>query len=146
MANILFIEDEADAMQGMVNSLKSVHNLTVKTTGSDALAALRQNHAQYDLVLLDLMLPRGKPKESADKIPQMPPEEVGEFIFEKIGQFCPNMPTIVLTAVRSNMNGMPSGPTNAELMTKPVIMAELLQRINGMLEGSDSGDKIGETE
>jgi len=136
MARILFIEDEAYLMQGVVNSLKDKHNLTIKTTGSDALAELRENHEQYDLVILDLMLPCGIPEDEADKIPRMPPEEIGEFIFERMGHLCPDMPTLILTAVRSNMEGMLRQVPNVELVTKPMIMAELLRCIDSMLEGS----------
>lgn len=135
MARILFIDDEAELMSGVINTLGSKHNLTVKTTGSDALAELRENHKQYDLVILDLMLPHGIPKDEADEIPNMPAEEVGEFIFEKMGQFCPDMPTIMLTGVRSNMVGMRK-TLNAELVIKPIILTDLLQLIDYMLEAS----------
>jgi DNA-binding response OmpR family regulator len=113
-------------------------------TGSDALAELRENHRKYNLVILDLMLPPGEPTDTADEIPNMPLEEIGEFVFEKMGDICPNMPTMVLTSVRSNLEGMRQAP-NAELMMKPVTISELLHKIDVMLKGSGDGGKAGRT-
>lgn len=133
MIKMLIIEDEADIMRGLISSLKDKYNVTLKTTGSDALAELRKNHEQYDLVILDLMLPRGIPKNKADEVPEIRPEEVGEFVFERMGKICPNMATIVLTGFRSNLNGMRDAP-NVELMTKPAIEAELEEVIAKVLK------------
>ena len=140
MAQILLIEDEVELMPGLVRSLKREHEVTTRTTGADGLAELRKNHEQYDLVVLDLMLPLGKPANDEDRIPEMPREKVGEYIFDKMSDICPSIPTVILTAVRSNMQGLRQAD-NAELMTKPVIMAELLAKIDEMLKQSGGGNK-----
>lgn len=139
MAHLLFIDDEIFEMRGVLNSLRRKHQVTEKVTGADGLAELRNHHQCYDLVILDLMLPRGEALDPHDRVPQMPREEVGEFIYQKMGEICPAMPIVILTAVRSNMVGMVARP-RTELVQKPVKMAELLHRIQTMLEkGSHLG-------
>jgi CheY-like chemotaxis protein len=141
MVRVLFIDDEDFTMQKAIGVLRSnKYDVNIKTTGSDALAELRKNYEQYDLVILDLMLPKGKPEDEADRIPNILPEQVGEYIFEKMGQMCPNMPTIILTAVSSNMEGMRKA-LNARLLMKPVNAINLLKSIEDMLKGSGVGNK-----
>ena len=133
MARILFIDDETHLMQGVINHLKIMgHEPTIKTTGYDALSELRRNHGQYDLVILDLLLPYGEPRDESYRIPQMVSEKVGEFIFEKMEEICRDMPVIISTAARSSMNGMREAE-NATIVTKPILLPELLRLIHSMI-------------
>lgn len=132
MPRILFIEDEDFVNSGVVTSLESGHQVKLLRTAAEALAELRQNHTSYDLVILDLMLPPGIPTDPADAVPLLPKEKVGEFVLQKIAELWPEKPTIVLTAFRSNMEGM-TKPRKAELLTKPAKMAEILGTVEKLL-------------
>jgi DNA-binding response OmpR family regulator len=133
MARILLIEDEAYVMRGFINSIQGAgYDLDVATTGSEGLTKLRMHYQNYDLVILDLMLPRGNEGNPEDKIPHMDPQKVGEYIYERMDYICPNLPVILLTGIRSNMEGL-KPRDKAELMTKPVIFAELLAVIDRMI-------------
>ena len=140
MARILFIEDEADIMIGCVEVLKSRHAVTVKRTGADAFAELRERANEYDLVILDLMLSHGNAAKPQYEIPRMPAEEVGEYLFKECKFLGESLPVIILTAIRSNMNGMRKAPKVTILM-KPVSTDALMQQIEAMLADSQkTGD------
>jgi CheY-like chemotaxis protein len=132
MSNILFVEDETYEMIGVLNTLRQKHRVSVQADGASALREIRVNHEKYDLVILDLMLPRGRPQDAADEMPEMNTELVGEYIFGQMGTLCPDLPVIILTAARSDMLGLRSAP-NVRLIQKPVRMAHLMSTIAEML-------------
>ncbi len=138
MARLLLVEDEDYTMIGVVNALRECHAVTLRGTGADALCELREHWTEYDLVLLDLMLPRGHSSHAEDRIPRMRSEEVGEFVWATMEQICPRMPTIILTGVRSTLEGMRVSD-NVELVAKPVLPADLLRRIQDMLPVAQRG-------
>jgi CheY-like chemotaxis protein len=138
MAAILFIEDEEYEMLGVSRSLQQVHTIKQVATGADAVRELRLHHANYDLVILDLMLPRGNAVDTCDEVPKTTPKQkVGEWILDRMGTICPDMPTVVLTAVRTDTEGMRLAD-HITLFQKPVIMAQLLHRIDELLAASRS--------
>lgn len=55
MSKILIVEDDGNICQLLELLLKDKHKLTIVNTGTEAL--LQVNQAQFDLILLDLMLP-----------------------------------------------------------------------------------------
>ncbi len=132
MAKILFIDDEAYVMQGLVFSLRDHHTVHIATDGAEAMSELRQHHDDYDLVILDLMLPKGSPIDPNDSIPDMPAENVGEYIFQKHSMLGESIPTVILTATRVSLNGLRTAPRLC-LATKPVRIAHLLATIDRLL-------------
>lgn len=55
MSKLLIVEDDGNICQLLELLLKDNHKLTIVNTGTEAL--LQVNQAQFDLILLDLMLP-----------------------------------------------------------------------------------------
>jgi len=137
MARILFIEDEAPLMDGLINCLKRAgHEVESILTAADGLNRLEQNRNGYDVVLLDLRLPQGEPPTFRGKsIPAIGPEEPGEFVLAQVAESWPGLPVIVLTAIRSSLNGL-QHPTKCTLLRKPVMIGGLLQEIDEIL-GAD---------
>jgi len=142
MARILLIEDEVYVMKGLINSIRGVnYDLEIATTGSEGLAKLCNYHKNYDLVILDLMLPRGIAENTLFKIPQMDPQKVGEYIYGRMESICPDLPVILLTGIRSSLEGLKLR-AKVDLITKPVIFAELLAVIERMInKHNNTGNK-----
>ncbi|MGJ5819937.1 hypothetical protein [Paludibaculum fermentans] len=133
MANLLYVEDQEYEYENIIRSLRTRHSVTLAASGAAALAKLRQKAADYNIVILDLMLPHGQADSSEDAIPlEIPSEKVGEYVFGKMGTLCPSMPVIILTALRSNLTGLRDGPS-VGLMMKPVKTSDLLVTIEMML-------------
>lgn len=132
MANILIIEDEDNVLRFLIDTLSSKHTVTVRTDAADALSELRQRSQMYDLVILDLMLPRGLPTDPNDEVPKVNPEDVGKYIFEKVKALGVSLPTLILTGFYADLNGFRAA-MNVDLLMKPVTMAELYAKIDLLL-------------
>lgn len=98
MKKILFIEDEAIAIKRLIEKLKKRYEVEVVGSGNSALDSLNEN--QYDLILLDIMLPHGEGRRIPSNIP---PKQTGIEILKKIRnretKNSPQIPIVVLTAV-----------------------------------------------
>ena len=58
MSRILVVEDEAHIAQGLRFNLEAEgHAVHISSTGEDALKRLRMARENYDLLVLDVMLP-----------------------------------------------------------------------------------------
>lgn len=117
---ILIVEDEV-AIAKMISMNLKVSNYETKiyTDGMEAAQGLKENH-QYDLALLDVMLP------GMD----------GFELFEIVKQY--NIPVIFLTAkddIESKIHGLRGGAD--DYIVKPFEILELLVRIEKVLERSD---------
>ncbi len=55
MAKILWIEDEADRIRGVVRSIEKEHDFDIAYSRSEALRKLEINN--YDLIILDIYIP-----------------------------------------------------------------------------------------
>lgn len=98
MKKILLIEDEVVTVNKLIEKLKRGYDVEVVESGNSALESLNQN--QYDLVVLDIMLPHGGGKGLP---PSIPPKQSGIEILKKIRagatRNLPKIPVVVLTAV-----------------------------------------------
>jgi class 3 adenylate cyclase len=119
--HILVVDDEPINHQVLKNHLSSeTYQLTTAMNGEDALRAL-ENGIKYDLVLLDVMMPR------------MTGYEVCQKIREK---FMPSeLPVIMVTAknqVQDLVNGLTIGAN--DYLAKPYSKQELLARMKTQLD------------
>lgn len=124
--NILIIEDEyslADAVAEMLK--KEDFNVCIKTDGEEGEdEALTEN---YDLVLLDVMLPKKNGFEILKYLRQ-----------EKI-----KTPVIMLTAkseIDDKLNGLENGAD--DYITKPFSMRELMARVKAVLKRSNNIENL----
>jgi len=116
--NILLVEDEESLAIGLeYNLTEEGYRVKIAPDGKQAL--LEFNAGQFDLVILDIMLP------------YMDGFEVAKIIREKD----PQMPILVLTArtgADDRVKGLELGVD--DYLTKPFNLKELLLRIKGMLK------------
>ena len=120
--NILIIEDEYSLADAISETLKNEKfNVTIKTDGEEGEdEALTQN---YDLVLLDVMLPSKNGFEILRYLRQ-----------EKI-----KTPIIMLTAkseIEDKLNGLEHGAD--DYITKPFAMRELIARVKAVLKRTNN--------
>lgn len=120
--NILIIEDEYSLADAVAETLKNEKfNVCIKTNGEDGEdEALTEN---YDLILLDVMLPKKNGFEILRYLRQ-----------EKI-----RTPIIMLTAkseIDDKLNGLEHGAD--DYITKPFSMRELMARIKAVLKRSNN--------
>ncbi|MCA1371177.1 PAS domain S-box protein [Bradyrhizobium sp. BRP14] len=118
---ILVVDDEPVNVQALVNYLTLSHyQVTTAGNGADALERVFSNE-HYDLVLLDVMMPRISGLEVCRRIRE---------------RFTPaELPIILLTAknrVSDLVSGFNSGAN--DYLTKPFASDELLARVNAHLE------------
>ena len=120
--NILIIEDEYSLADAVAETLKNEKfSVTIKTNGEDGEdEALTEN---YDLILLDVMLPKKNGFEILRYLRQ-----------EKI-----KTPIIMLTAkseMDDKLNGLEHGAD--DYITKPFSMRELIARIKAVLKRTNN--------
>jgi DNA-binding response OmpR family regulator len=119
--NILVIEDEAKVASFLKRGLQqSGYEIDIAADGEEGYEKIRSN--SYDLVLLDLMLPK-----------------VGGFdLIPKIRECKPGVPIIAVTAkasVEDRVRGLNLGCD--DYLTKPFSFAELLARIQVQVRRGD---------
>ena len=121
---VLIIEDEYSLADAIAETLKNDnYNIQIETNGEDG-----ENEAltgNYDLILLDVMLPK---KNGFD-------------ILRTIGQEKIKTPVIMLTAkseIEDKLNGLEHGAD--DYITKPFAMRELMARIKAVLKRTNNID------
>ena len=116
MAKILVVEDNPDYQELLSNFLESTgHEITTAKDGAEAVERIENN--QYDLVLLDLMLPKLD----------------GYGVCQKIRQ-SQDIPVIMLTALDSETHQMKGYDLQIDdYITKPVSMPLLIHKVEAVL-------------
>lgn len=118
--NILVIEDDAGIRQGLVDALELEGYQTLSAARADEGLELAL-HGEYDLLLLDLVLPRGDGLE----------------ILAQLRQARPTTPVIILTArgdENDRVQGLRLGAD--DYVVKPFSVRELLARVSAVLRRS----------
>lgn len=111
MKKLLLIEDDENICQLMTHLFKGKYDLTIKNSGTEGLLAISQS--QYDLVLLDLMLPG----------------VTGESVLQTVRKTS-DVPIIILTAVDNKEKTVELLRSGAnDYLTKPFHIEELEARI-----------------
>ena len=124
MVRVLIIEDERKLAQVLSSALQSEHyDVVVSSTGEDGF--YRTNAEQFDLVVLDLMLPGRSGLE----------------ILQTLRQRHIETPVLILTArdgVEDRVLGLDLGAD--DYMVKPFALAELLARVRALLRRGRPSD------
>src|SRR5258708_6518480 len=119
MSKVLVVEDELHLAEGLRFNLEAEgYKVRVVDTGEAALDSLRTESPQFDVVVLDVMLPG---KNGFAVISEM--RQSGQFI-----------PTLMLTArghPEDVLKGFAAGAD--DYLTKPFELAILIARIRGLL-------------
>lgn len=118
MCKILIAEDEASLAQGLEYNLSEEgYTVVIARDGNEALE--RYNESNFDLIILDIMLPYRN----------------GFEIAKEIRKITPLMPILMLTArsgVNDRVHGLEIGAD--DYLTKPFHLEELLARVRNMLK------------
>ncbi len=117
---ILVVEDDAAIRQGIVDALQFVHYQTLEAGRGDS-GLERALHEEYDLLLLDLVLP------ALD----------GLEILQRVRAARPTLPIIILTArgeETDRVRGLQLGAD--DYVVKPFSIKELLARVEAVLRRS----------
>ncbi len=117
-SSVLVVEDEDSMAEGLVYNLQEEgYRVTLARDGAEALDVYRRG--SFDLVVLDVMLPRHDGFEVARTIKAATPQ----------------LPVLFLTAVagqEAKIRGLTLGAD--DYLTKPFHLEELLLRVRGMLK------------
>jgi DNA-binding response OmpR family regulator len=120
---ILVVEDEAKIRKIISSYLKGDYQISEAVDGQQALEIFKNNN--FDLIILDLMLPKIS----------------GEEVCQKIRQIS-EVPIIMLTAKSSEENKIEGFNYGADdYLTKPFSPRELLVRTKAILRRSNNKDK-----
>ncbi len=131
---ILIVDDEPINLQVLKNYLSlNNYNVTQATDGFEALKLLGESEQQFDLIILDIMMPRMSGYEVSQKVRQLyPPHQ---------------LPVVMLTAknqVSDLVTGFNAGAN--DYLTKPVNKEELLARIGTLLMLKQTQDNLRQSE
>lgn len=127
-SNILIVDDNSKNIQVAANILNS-DNITLGFALSGEEALQKLNQKEYDLILLDVMMPGMDGYETAQLIKEL--------------EIYKNIPIIFITARDSNedmLKGFTLG--GVDYITKPYLSAELLARVNTHLKIKDLHDEL----
>jgi len=117
-SNILLVEDEENLAHGLEYNLSEEgYKVTLAKDGREAIKLFDEN--EFDLIVLDIMLPYYNGFEIAKHIREKHPQ----------------MPILILTArtqIEDRVKGLELGAD--DYLTKPFHLKELLLRIKGMLK------------
>ena len=117
MPRVLIVEDEADIALGLEEDLAS-HGFEVETVRDGEAAAKRGREPGWDLILLDLMLPRKDGYEVCQEL-------------RKAGVRTPIIMLTARTHEAEKITGLDLGAD--DYVTKPFSLRELRSRINAVL-------------
>ncbi|HEY5656211.1 MAG TPA: response regulator transcription factor [Myxococcota bacterium] len=119
MKRVLIVEDEAHLAEGLQFNLEAEGlDVTIASDGQEALERLAEPSARFDLVILDLMLPRVGGYEVLQRT-----RATGDFV-----------PILILTAKdhpQDVVRGLEEGAD--DYLCKPFRLMELLARTRGLL-------------
>ncbi len=124
--NILIVDDDPELLDQLSISLeRKLYRVETAADGEQALDKIFEN--RYDLILLDIMLPRMD----------------GLSVLKEIRQAGLNIPVLMLTArsdLEDRVKGLDYGAD--DYLSKPFSMAELMARIRAMLRRDGKRDPV----
>ena len=143
MARILFIEEEDFGMEGLISELRdNKHEVIVVGDGETAIKSLRNGKHDFQLIILDVMLPIGEPTESPPAVSEeIKTDEMGLEILRQMRQEMNDQtPVIVLTAaididLRTRINEFGV----EKYFSKPTSLEDFIEAVNNVLSPEISG-------
>ena len=117
MAKILIVEDDAYTCDQLSYWLGKDHHITTLLRTADEVLDHLASLGNYDAIILDLMMLRGK------KLASVPGEkgETGEILFEKIRERRPEMQVVILSAREGEYLGERfGGQSDVHVIEKPL--------------------------
>lgn len=130
---LLWIEDKLEHIRRFVGALENRgHDVVVNASGEEALETLYQAHVQhrpFDVILLDIMLPKGDGSRIAEATR---PELMGIEILRHLETEGCRTPVVIITAIADAgvMDSIPAKyPFVAAILKKPVRMDDLREAI-----------------
>ena len=132
MANVLYIDDVATAVEILIDDLKKDFNHTIEpiSKASDV-TAVKLKSSRYDLIILDIMMRRGTfPVLATDT-------QTGYAIYRLIRETISTIPIIVLSVIAEK--SAPVGMLNDKLLVwrrKPILAPQLNAEITNIVSKS----------
>jgi len=136
MAKILFVEDEKFNMQSFIWELEETdHQIIVVNGGEEAIRSLKSGGHDFDLIILDIMLPRGDHKGSPAVGDDIKTGEMGLEILRQLREeMNDETPVIVLTAVMDDdLKARMLRYGVAKHFAKPVPMTDFMDALEAAL-------------
>lgn len=136
MANILFVEEEQFLMETFMYRLQDEgHTVTIVGDGETAIAQLKQGQHDFKLIILDIMLPIGRPEGVPFVGEDVRTEEMGLEILRQLRQNMNDQtPVIVLTAALDfELKNKVIGLGVKRYFTKPTSLEQFIQTVNDIL-------------
>jgi CheY-like chemotaxis protein len=117
---VLLAEDEPLVREAMRRTLAGAGYVVVEAVdGEDALARFRETPGDIDLCLLDVVMPRRNGKDAADAIARLRP----------------GVPILLASGYAADvLKDRGHHPGGAELIAKPILPAQLLERVRRLLD------------
>ena len=121
MAKILLAEDDNLTRSTLAKFLQeSGYDVALAEDGMEALSLL--NKQEFDLVLSDVAMPNVN----------------GWDLLDHVSSVSPQIPVILMTAFPSVQSRKPPADPHADLILKPLVLAELLAKIQKLLDQKKS--------
>lgn len=136
MAKILFVEDEQFLMEGLIFELAdNQHEVMVVGDGETAIRRLEKGRHNFELIILDVMLPAGEPngKPTIDK--NVKTDEMGLEILRQLREnMLDQTPVIVLTAaIDDDLKARIMSYGVERYFTKPTSLPVLIEAVHDIL-------------
>ena len=127
MSKVLLIEDDRFLIEDLKTFIEYEGHVCVVHTGADEVIDNLDSIGQYDAVILDIMMARGKYLQDENPI-----YETGELLYQKIRAQYPALQVLIISAKNfSDMQINFAAEANVEAISKPFdsTASELIKRI-----------------
>lgn len=144
MAKILLIEDEEFLMTSFIWGLQDRgHDLTIVRDGEEAINCLQNGDIFFDIIILDIMLPRGNQKNSSQIAKNIKSGEMGVEVLRHLREeMNKKTPVIALSAVMDDDIKSKVLLLGVEkYFTKPISLGIFMDEVEKILSSNKKLDK-----
>ena len=127
MSKVLLVEDDRFLIEDLKTFIEYEGHVCIVHTGADEVIENLDGFGQFDAVILDIMMSRGKYLQDEN-----PGYETGELLYRKIRAQFPNLLVLIISAKNfSDMQINFAAEANVETISKPFdsTASELIKRI-----------------
>jgi len=144
MAKILFVEDEEFNVRSFIWELEDAadHEVTIVGGGEETIRSLKSGNHDFDLIILDIMLPRGNHKGSPVVGDNIKTDKMGLEILRQLREkMNDETPVIVLTAVMDDdLKTEVTGYGVEKYFVKPTALEDFMEAVEKALGHSFSAE------